>query len=161
MSFLSKKALLFLFVFSVLFNSGCTPTSQSILDLSVLDLEGNEVDLNTFNGKPVVVNFWATWCPPCRAEKPELDKARQILEQEGVAFVCLSDENLNTIQTYLRHQPNGLTNFKLKSSAKWLGVFEYPQTFLINTQGEIVHTHTGYNQWSNPETLELIREKLR
>lgn len=101
------------------------------------------------------------WCAPCRQEKPEFEKARQLLEQEGISFICLSDENLNTIQTYLRQKPDGLTYFKLPQSAKWLGVFEYPQTILINKDGKIVHTHTGYNQWSSPEAIDTIREKLK
>ncbi len=136
----------------LLVTNGCKPTGNKIFDLTVQDMEGNEVALTTLRGKPVVVNFWATWCAPCRQEKPELEKARQLLEQEGISFICLSDEDLNTIQTYLRQKPDGLTYFKLPQSAKWLGVFEYPQTILINKDGKIVHTHTGYNQWSSPRS---------
>lgn len=153
--------LLLLLLLGLLFGllPSCKPTqADKFYQLTVQDMQGNTVLLaNELKGKTVVLNFWATWCPPCRQEKPELEKARTLLEQEGIEFICLSDEKTATIQKYRSLHPDGLTYYKLNNSVKWLGIFEIPQTFVINPNGKVVFQHTGYNQWSSPETLDIIR----
>lgn len=110
-------------------------------EITVEDLEGNKVSLSDFRGTPVVLNFWASWCPPCKSEMPEFNKLYE--EYKGqVQFIMVnltdgSRETKDTAQAYIDSQ--GYTfpiYFDTDSSAAIAyQAYSIPMTFLINEDG--------------------------
>lgn len=132
-------------------------------DFVLPDLTGQVVRLSQLKGKVVVLNIWATWCPPCRKEMPTMELLYQ--KMKGADFVMLAAsqdvDGRNTVLPYLRE--SGLTFPVLLDVqgeiGKKYGVTGYPETFIIDRQGMIVHRHIGYNDWSQP-TVEAALRRL-
>ena len=118
-------------------------------DFTMLDMEGNEVKLSDFFGTPIVLNFWASWCPPCKAELPDFDDACKKYEGK-VTFlmVNLTDGQRETVEvakSYIASQ--GYTfpvYFDTKYEAAYTyGVSSIPQTYFINADGSLEARATG------------------
>jgi len=78
-------------------------------DFTLRDLDGNQVRLADLRGQKVVVNFWATWCPPCRSEMPDLDRVARESRGEGVVVLTVDQmESPDTVRGYLRELSLGL-----------------------------------------------------
>ena len=118
-------------------------------DFTMLDMEGNEVKLSDFFGTPIVLNFWASWCPPCKAELPDFEEACKRYEGK-VTFlmVNLTDGQRETVEvakSYIASQ--GYTfpvYFDTKYEAAYTyGVSSIPQTYFINADGSLEARATG------------------
>ena len=119
------------------------------LDFTIQDWEGNMVKLSDFFGKPIVLNFWASWCPPCKAELPDFDDACKKYDGEVVfLMVNMTDNQMETVEvakdfikTYGYDFP---VYFDVDYEAAMVyGVRSIPQTYFINAEGEAVATATG------------------
>ena len=119
------------------------------LDFTVQDWEGNMVKLSDFFGKPIVLNFWASWCPPCKAELPDFDDACKKYDGEVVfLMVNMTDNQMETVEvakdfikTYGYDFP---VYFDVSYEAAMVyGVRSIPQTYFINAEGEAGATATG------------------
>ncbi|HRJ30987.1 MAG TPA: TlpA disulfide reductase family protein [Cyclobacteriaceae bacterium] len=133
-----------------------TASRESIYDdIELKDVNGMPIDLNQYEGKVIFINFWATWCKPCLAEMPSIEKAQSILEEKNIIFLLASNEELTRIQ-----------NFKNKSSLKFnyvqvqnmeaLNIQALPTTFIIDPKGELIFSEAGYRNWEDPKNIELI-----
>jgi peroxiredoxin len=137
------------------------PLQQTAPDFVLPDLTGQVVRLSQLKGKVVVLNIWATWCPPCRKEMPTMELLYQ--KMKGADFVMLAAsqdvDGKNAVGPYL--QERGLTFPVLLDISgevgKKYGVTGYPETFIIDRQGTIVHRHIGYNDWSQPSVETALR----
>jgi thiol-disulfide isomerase/thioredoxin len=126
------------------------------------DSVGKEVRLADFHGKLVLLNIWATWCGPCRAEMPSLDRVQVKLGGEGLVVLPVSlDRGGGPVVAvfYGEHAIAHLGvyldgNGALESALKINGV---PTSFLINRQGHVVGSLEGATQWDTPEALALLR----
>ncbi len=138
-------------------SSSCNRQKVNLDKLKLVDMDGNKVNLADYKGKPMLVNFWATWCPPCRKEKPQLDKAREVLEKEGWEFVMISEEEPSVVKNYTKKYPYPFTYLQIQTNIKLLGVFEIPQTYVVNKKGKIVHSHNGYNAWGSAPMIDKLQ----
>jgi thiol-disulfide isomerase/thioredoxin len=137
--------------------SSCNRNKVNINKLQLEDLDGNPVNLSDYKDKTIVLNFWATWCPPCRQEKPLLEKARQELADEGFEFVMVSQEDPEIIRKYAEAKPYKFTYLHSKQNIKLLGIFNIPHTFLIDKNGKVVFSHNGMTNWASPDNLDVWR----
>lgn len=125
-------------------------------DFTALDSEGNEVKLSELVGKPMVLNFWASWCPPCKAEMPEFNKVYEEMG-EDVTFLMVDmvDGQRETMEKGKKHiEKNGFTfpvYYDTKQEAAYIyGVSSIPTTYFIDKEGNVV---TGVQGAIDEKTL--------
>lgn len=118
-------------------------------DFTVIDIEGNKVNLSDLYGKPIVVNFWASWCPPCRDEMPHFDKVYSEMSRE-VTFlmVDLVDGQRETVESGQSYVDSQNFKFPVYFDTKQKAAFAYmvrsiPTTLFIDSKGNIVEVVQG------------------
>ena len=126
-------------------------------------LEGKPSRLADLRGKVVVLNFWATWCPPCVEEMPSLNRLHEQLAPRGAVILGISvDEDGAAYEKFLQdhniHFPTYRDPSKQISSA--YGTFMYPETYIIDRQGRITRKIIGPQDWSRPETVAYLEGLL-
>ncbi len=115
-------------------------------DFSLNDLNGQQVTLSQFRGKPVMLNFWASWCGPCRVELPEIQALHQAHDKGDVVILGVDfGEQADTVRSFA--QENGLTYRILTDENSTISRLYHvpglPTTVFVNKQGQIVETHLG------------------
>jgi cytochrome c biogenesis protein CcmG, thiol:disulfide interchange protein DsbE len=116
-------------------------------DFLASDLSGNVVTLADFRGQPVIINFWATWCPPCRVEMPELQAAYEEYQEEGLVILAVDfQESAETVSRFFYDQM-GLTFTPLLDEngriAQQYGVANFPTTYFVGPDGTVTAVHRG------------------
>ena len=126
--------------------------------------DGGQASLGEYRGKLVILNIWATWCPPCRAELPSLDRLAARLDPRRFAVLGLSvDSEKDIALEFLRAQGIRFPNFidaDQRISRDILGIQVYPDTFLIDPQGRLLRRIVGERSWDDERFIELL-ERLR
>jgi len=133
-------------------------------DFELSSLQGDVVKLSELRGKVVVVNFWATWCPPCREEVPSMQQLHKMMA--GKEFVMLAvnieQDGRQTVPVFLQENPVDFTILFDDSGQvrKSYGVSKYPETFIVDPQGRIVEKVIGGINWSQPRVVDFMRRLL-
>ena len=141
-----------------------TPESEQAKDFTVYDSSGKAVKLSDFTGKPVVVNFWATWCPPCKAELPHFNKLCSELEGEVVfLMVDLTDGSRETVEGVNAFVKENSYTFPVYFDTQADAAYAYsvssiPMTLFIDRNGTLVNYQIGMME---EETLRNNVEKIR
>ncbi len=110
--------------------------------------------------KVVLINFWATWCPPCIAEMPSLQKLYNDYGNK-IEFVFISDESFKTINSFLEKNEYTFKVYKEASKSEFFNVRGIPRTFLINKQGKVVIDKTGAANWNSDSVRNTIDDLLK
>jgi thiol-disulfide isomerase/thioredoxin len=120
-------------------------TSRGLPEGQLATLQGDPAHLADFQGKPMVVNLWASWCPPCRREMPILEKAQD--RREGITFVFVNQgEGRKAIRSYLGGEGLELENLLLdrrRTIGERVGAQGLPTTLFYDRQGRLVDAHMG------------------
>lgn len=115
-------------------------------------------------GKMIVLNVWATWCPPCRREMPGLDRLSRLLDRNRVAVVGMStDDDSRLAAEFLQQRSISFANYHDEGAvlAKRLGLEVYPETFVIAADGTLLARMTGLQDWDKPEVIARLRDLAR
>ncbi|UCE86612.1 MAG: TlpA family protein disulfide reductase [Deltaproteobacteria bacterium] len=122
------------------------------------------VSLSDARGRIVLVNFWATWCPPCEAEMPAMERLYRGLRGEGFELLAISvDDSLEAVEAFrdkheltfpILHDPS-------KAVATAYQTFKFPESLLIDADGVVVGRFIGEKDWDSPLYVARIRDLLR
>jgi peroxiredoxin len=126
-------------------------------------LGGGTADLAAYRGQVVLVNFWATWCPPCVSEMPSLDRLGRTLRGEGLVVLGVSvDADEQALRAFVARHDLGFTILRDPGAhtAAAFRVTGYPQTFLIARDGTLVKMVLGPAEWDTPEAIGYFRALL-
>jgi len=140
--------------------SGTRPSriGSNALDFTVQD-GSNKVTLSQFRGQVVVLNFWATWCPPCVEEMPSLVEMQRRFKARGVTVLAVSvDVDESAYRQFVKdHNVNLLTvrDPDQKSSALY-GTFKFPETYIVDRNGVIRRKFIGAVDWTAPEVTDFL-----
>lgn len=142
------------------------PDRPTAPDFVLQDADRKLYRLSEQRGKVVMVNFWATWCPPCRREMPSMQRAWEALKGEKfLMFAVNVGEDEDTVFGFTFS-----TGVELKFPIlldrdavviKAWPVIALPTSFIVDPQGRIVYRAVGGREWDDPELLGKIRELLR
>ncbi len=130
-------------------NSTKKPVAMETWNWQLEDMKGDQVSLSDYKGKVVFINLWATWCPPCIAELPDLQKLYNNYNDK-VVFMFVSNEETEKIKSFLTKR--GLNISAFSPLTQYPGDFEtnsIPTTFVLNREGEIVISHKGLAKWNS------------
>jgi len=140
------------------------PLDQPAPPLRLPSLAGGEVDLGSFRGRIVLLNFWASWCPPCVHETPSLEALHRALSDQGLVVIGVSvDESTRALRQFV--EEHGVTFLVLRDPS---GLFaervyrtvEFPTTYLIDADGVVRERYVGPVEWDAPAALAHLRRRL-
>lgn len=144
------------------FRQSLPPVSEKRLapDFELPDESGKLYRLSDYRGRLVVLNFWATWCPPCREEMPSMERARRAVASDGIVLLAVNvGEDADTIFSFTASYP---VQFPLlmdrhEKVIKQYPVIGLPTTFVIDPDGFMTHRAIGGRDWDHPELLRALR----
>ena len=127
-------------------------------------LAGGQVDLVSQRGKVVVLNFWATWCPPCVSEMPSLERLHRALAPEGLSVITVStDEDEGELRRFVSEHALTLPVLQDPGGRVASGEYHttgYPETFVLDRDGRLLQHVVGPAEWDSPERLAGFRRLL-
>ena len=134
-------------------------------DFLLQTLDGREIHLSDYRGHVVFLNFWATWCGPCKIEMPAIEKLYREFRPKGLAVVAVSSDSEGAAVTRPYRDSLGLS-FTIAHDPEMLvgrlyGVHSLPLTFLVNREGVITHQIFGARDWDDTEARSGIRQLLQ
>jgi DsbE subfamily thiol:disulfide oxidoreductase len=128
---------------------------------SLPDLSGHLKALP--KGQVVLLNFWATWCPPCRQEMPSMVTLYEKLKEKGLKVVAVSvDQNSSELASFVREYgiPFEVLHDQNSQVSQRYGVYRYPESFLIDRSGRVRYHLIGSVEWMSPQVMDNIQSLL-
>jgi peroxiredoxin len=130
-------------------------------DFTLKGEDGKTYRLKDYRGKVVILNFWATWCPPCREEMPSMERAWQIIKDKGIVILAVNvGEDADTIFEFTGQYP---VTFPLPMDINGEVIKQYPirglpTTYIIDPAGRATHRAVGSREWDDPVLLQQLEE---
>jgi len=129
-------------------------------DWQLVDGHGNDFNFEEAAGKVVLINFWATWCPPCVAEMPGFQTLYDDYKDK-VVFMFVAQDKVEKVSAFIEKKGYTLPVFYSKSDApSVLTSKTIPTTYVINKEGKIIIAETGVADWNSDKTRKLLDELL-
>lgn len=148
--------------------SGLTVHDQPrpLPQLDIVDEEGKSIGAAPWRGRPALINLWASWCPPCVAELPSLDRLKPLIEAEGLAVVALSLDRGGAATARRTFDRLSIRNLPVlvdasRQAAATLDTNVLPTTLLVNASGAEVARYVGGAAWDGPAALALLRALIK
>jgi len=128
-------------------------------DVALVTLDGEPVSLSSSRGKPIFMNIWATWCPPCLAEMPYIEALYQEVKDEEIIFVMIStDETAEEARTYMQQKGYTLPVYRLAAPLPEPYTSRVlPTTYVIGADGTLGTVHSGMANYNKPGFRNYLR----
>jgi thiol-disulfide isomerase/thioredoxin len=128
-------------------------------DVALTSLDGESLTLERFRGKTIFINVWASWCPPCLAELPLIQKLYDSLRDEDIEFVLIStDESAEIARSYLERSELTLPAYMLSGSLpEPYASSVLPTTYVVSPSGQLVARHAGMANYDSDEFRSFLR----
>ncbi len=141
------------------------PEALEAPDFTLPDVDGQPVRLRELRGKLVFLNFWATWCPPCRLEMPSMERLYQTFKQTAFAMLAVSIDRQGgeAVKPFMEELHLTFPALLDQQSvvARQYGLRGLPTTYLIDPEGRLIGAAVGGRDWDRPEAKALIAGLLR
>ena len=130
-----------------------------------LDVNGKKTNLDVYKGKVVLLNIWATWCPPCRAEMPSIDALQAELGGDDFAVVTIAMGRNPVVAIKKFFADNNIKHLPIlrdprQKFSRANGIFGLPTTIILNTEGKEIARMPGDADWHSEEALALLKALL-
>jgi cytochrome c biogenesis protein CcmG, thiol:disulfide interchange protein DsbE len=129
-------------------------------DFTITDSD-RTVSLSQFRGKPVLLNFWASWCGPCIEETPSLVQLQRELGNKVTVIAISEDADEAAYKQFIRDHKVDLLTVRDSGSQKaneTYGTFKFPETYVIDGNGMIVRKFIGPIDWNSPDIVEYLKK---
>ncbi len=133
--------------------------AQPAPDFELVDVDGDKHRLSDYRGKPLIINFWATWCPPCREEMPSMNRAWGKVKDDVSMLAINVGEDEDTIFVFSADYPIDFPVLLDQSGEvirQW-PVKGLPTTFVLDGEGNIRYTAVGAREWDDDALLEIVK----
>ena len=140
--------------------------AKAAKNFTLPDLDGKPHKLTDYRGKVVLVNFWATWCPPCRREMPSMERLSQRLKDQPFVILAINEQEDPEQVFVFTGQLDPAPTFPIlfdrdsKVANAW-GVLGLPASFIVDQQGRVVYRAMGGREFDHPEIERAIRALLK
>ena len=164
------KLSIFILVFGSLFSctsreiqeqsKGPAVEGEAAPAFSFKDRLGNQFSVSDFRGKVVLINFWATWCDPCRDEMPSMNSLQRQMDQSQFAILALSvDDSWDAVNQFVTR--SGFTvpvysDFDRRISTLY-GTSKFPETYILDKKGKVAMKVIGPTDWTSPDMIAYLR----
>lgn len=160
-----KCLLSFVAVLGLLLVTACSAGSHpprignTAPDFTLTDSQ-HTVELSQLRGKPVLLNFWATWCPPCVEEMPSLLQLHKELGDKVIILAVSEDADDGAYKQFVRdHNVDLLTVRDPRQNTNEIyGTFKFPETYVIDRNGKIVRKFVGPTDWTAPDIVQYLNK---
>jgi len=145
--------------FAIAGTPGEVKEGSVLREASLYGFAGDYRKLSELRGKPLIINVWASWCAPCRAEMGSLERLSKRYGGKQFNIIGVStDDDSNAAANFLKRY--GITfdnylDYRLRLE-NMLGANTIPLTLLINSEGRVLKKVRGFHQWDTPETIDMI-----
>ena len=155
------------FISSLILFFGCNTSISKIeklsdieslqLKTSLVDLKNQKVDLSSYKGKKIIINYWATWCKPCITEMPGIIRAQEILKNYNYTFLLISDEKISKISKFKNDKKYNFNFLKSVGSNETLGIYSLPTVYIFNEKGMKIETIVGTIVWDSKQIIKKLK----
>lgn len=158
--FKNRKITVGLFVTALLITVGIIVNKYLIApeihlhDIEAVNMDGQPLHPKDLKGKVVVLNFWATWCPPCVQEMPMFDNMNKMYGEDKVVFVLATEETGEEVPNFIEKYKLTVPIYQLKEPLKNYGIYTIPATFVFDKKGRLVEKKLG--AFNTAEELRML-----
>lgn len=158
-----KQALIiFLFVIVAAAEAGAVQINSKAPEFSLPDILGRQISLNSYKGKVVYVNFWASWCGPCKKEFPQLETLAGRYAEKGLIILAINqDKKRSAMEEFLGKFPNATSNMIILTDPNSSVISSYgpramPTSFVLDKEGVVKYIHFGFGESDPPKWTKEI-----
>jgi len=136
------------------------PPTIDLPDISLTDLSGHRVSLQSYAGHPLFLSFFATWCGPCMRELPELADLRVKLSDQHLVLLCICDEPIEKLLPLQARFGDRLIILHSEKGFHDIGIFTYPINYIFNAKGVKVYEKVDPDNWESEDVINKVKHLI-